>query len=624
VSNLSRVWVALVAVLALALLAAAPVAATTGDWRDRGSSFDRDGDRWDDDDDDDARDRTFQLTLLHNNDAESRLLTGSTTVNYGGSARFATVVDRVKAASELPRRGPDGGTIMVSSGDNFLAGLNLNASFAKGIPWYDSIAFNRFGYDAATIGNHEFDFGPDRLADFIEGTSRKVPFISANIDVSEEPRLRRLERQGRIRASTIVKRDGEKIGVIGLTTPLLPTISSPRGVEVSDDLADIVNAEARRLDRRGVDIVVLSSHLQGIGSERALVAELRGVDAVIAGGGDELLAGPGDLLVPIGGNPAGGFPTPMFPYPLLETDAEGGQVPIVTTAGELLYLGRLTLRFDKRGELLEIVDATSGPVRVSGRTGDPDIADRDPFLVQAVETPLEQYRAQLAANIIGVSEVPLDARNNEIRTHETGLGDVVADGFLYTVNREAAAEGRPLADVAFSNGGGIRTNSLLLGGATVAAPANVSEAFTFDVLPFDNLLVTVPSVSRTQFKALMEHGVRFLPAANGAFPQIAGFSIVVDPAAAAGSRVRSITLANGTPIVANGAVVDGPAINVATTNFTANGGDGYPFAGTSAVPSTIPYQQGLFRFLTAADGLNGRITAARYPVAGAGRIDLTP
>ena len=91
-----------------------------------------------------------------------------------------------------------------------------------------------------------------------------------------------------------------------------------------------------------------------------------------------------------------------------------------------------------------------------------------------------------------------------------------------------------------------------------------------------------------------------------------------------GSRVRSITLANGTPIVSNGAVVAGPGINIGTTNFTANGGDGYPFAGTTAVPSTIPYQQGLFRFLTAADGLNGRITAARYPVAGAGRIDLTP
>jgi 5'-nucleotidase / UDP-sugar diphosphatase len=595
-----RVLATLLAACAVTLLAAGPVAAAKPDKA------------------------AFELTLLHNNDAESRLLTGNSTANYGGAARFATVVDRLRAESARPPRSPRRGTLMVSSGDNFLAGLNLNASFEKGIPWYDSIAFNRFGYDAATIGNHEFDFGPDRLADFIEGTDRRVPFVSANLDVSAEPRLQRLARQGRIRPSTIVKRRGERIGVIGLTTPLLPTISSPRNVEVSDDLAGIVNAEARRLDRRGVDIIVLSSHLQGVDSERALVADLRRVDVVIAGGGDELLANPDDLLVPIGGDPASGFPTPFGPYPLLEDDAEGDEVPIVTTAGELLYVGRLTMRFDKRGELLDVVDSRSGPVRVSGRAGDPDIAEPDPELVAAVDVPLQEYRAQLEANIIGVSEVPLDARNQEIRSHETGLGDLVADGFLYTVNREAAAEGRPVADVAFSNGGGIRTNSLLLATATPAAPANVSEALTFDVLPFDNILVTVPSVSRDQFKALMEHGVARLPVADGRFPQIAGFSMVVNPAAPVGSRVVSIALANGTPIVAGGAVVDGSAINVATTNFTANGGDGYPFAGTTAVPSTIPYQQGLFRFLVAADGLNGRITAARYPVAGAGRIDLTP
>ncbi len=605
----NRASAALIAAFAFALVAAGPAVAGG-----KGHKY--------------AKGKTFELTLLHNNDAESKLLTGSTTPNYGGSARFATVVDRLKAQAAGPRSarfaGPRRGTVMVSSGDNFLAGLNLNASFEKGVPWYDSIAFNRFGYDAATIGNHEFDFGPDRLADFIEGTDSDVPFLSANLDVSAEPRLAELAREGRIRASTVVKRKGEKIGIIGLTTPLLPTISSPRNATVSDDLANIVNAEARRLDRRGVDIIVLSSHLQGIASERALVAELELVDAVIAGGGDELLASPGDLLVPNGGNPALGFPAPMFPYPLVESDADGDEVPIVTTAGELLYVGRLTLRFDNRGELTEIVDALSGPVRVSGREGDPDIAARDPELVAAVETPLEQYRAQLAANIVGVTEVPLDARNNEIRSHETGLGDLVADGFLYTLNREAAAEGRPLATVAFSNGGGIRTNSLLLAGATPAAPANISEALTFDVLPFDNILVTVPNVSRTQFKALMEHGVAALPTANGRFPQIAGFSMVVDPAAAAGSRIRSVTLADGTAIVTNGAVVAGPAINIGTTNFTANGGDGYPFTGLTAVPSTIPYQQGLFRFLVAADGLNGRVTAARYPVAGAGRIDLTP
>ncbi len=600
----TRVRAALVAALALTLTAAGPAAAAPGKA---------------------AKKPAFELTLLHNNDAESSLLTGSTTANYGGAGRFATVVDRLKAQADEPPRGGRDGTLMISSGDNFLAGLNLNASFEKGLPWYDSIAFNRFGYDAATIGNHEFDFGPDRLADFIEGTDSDVPFLSANLDFSGEPRLQALVDQGRIRPSTIVKERGEKIGVIGLTTPLLPTISSPRNVVVSDDLASIVNAEARRLDRRGADIVVLSSHLQGIGSERALVPDLRGVDAVIAGGGDELLAGAGDLLVPTGGNPANGFPTPFGAYPLVEEDAAGAEVPIVTTGGNLLYVGRLTMQFDKGGELTDVLDELSGPVRVSGRIGDPDIAAPDAGLVASVEQPLIEYRNELANTVVARTEVPLDARNSSIRRSETGLGSLVADGFLYTVNHDAVAEGRPVADVAFSNGGGIRGNAVHLSGATAAAPANITEALTFDILPFDNLLVTVPNVTRAKLKELMEHGVAALPAENGRFPQIGGFSMVVNPAAAVGSRIVSITLANGTPIVSGGAVVAGGPINVATTNFTAAGGDGYPFAGTQTpVSSAIAYQQGLFRYLSAADGLNGFVSAADYPLAGDGRIDLTP
>ncbi len=71
----------------------------------------------------------------------------------------------------------------ISSGDNYLAGLNLRASFqrydAGQGPWYDSTAINAIGYDATTIGNHEYDFGPERLAQFITGAD-KTPFLTAN------------------------------------------------------------------------------------------------------------------------------------------------------------------------------------------------------------------------------------------------------------------------------------------------------------------------------------------------------------------------------------------------------------------------------------------------------------
>ncbi len=76
----------------------------------------------------------------------------------------------------------------------------------------------------------------------------------------------------------------------------------------------------------------------------------------------------------------------------------------------------------------------------------------------------------------------------------------MADGFLAAANRTAVADGRPVANIAFSNGGGIRTS--------IAGPGNRRhEKQTFDVLPFDNLIVTVPNITPQKLKDLMEWGV---------------------------------------------------------------------------------------------------------------------
>jgi 2',3'-cyclic-nucleotide 2'-phosphodiesterase (5'-nucleotidase family) len=121
------------------------------------------------------------LTLLHNNDGESRLINlGSGREDFGGVARFKTVVDELRAeattgAPLADLRGAKRVALMVSSGDNFLAGAEFNSSLDKGIPFYDTIAMDLIGYDAVAIGNHDFDFGPDVLADFILGFERTQP-----------------------------------------------------------------------------------------------------------------------------------------------------------------------------------------------------------------------------------------------------------------------------------------------------------------------------------------------------------------------------------------------------------------------------------------------------------------
>ena len=153
------------------------------------------------------------------------------------------------------------------------------------------------------------------------------------------------------------------------------------------------------------------------------------------------------------------------------------------------------------------------------------------------------------------------------------------------------------------------------------------------MLPFDNTTVTVPNLSRAQFKELLEHGFATVaPAAsNGRFPQVAGFKVVYDGREQAqvtdaagvvttpGQRVRTVTLINpdgspGAAIVTAGAVVPGAALTLVTNNFTAAGGDGYPFRGipTQTLQPSVGYQQALFDFITtpAADGgLEGTIAA---------------
>ena len=189
--------------------------------------------------------------------------------------------------------------VLFSSGDNFLAGPQFSASLEHGVPFYDSLALRQIGYDAMAIGNHEFDFGPDVLADFIAGFGRQAPpFVSANLDVSDEPALAALAADGTIVASTTVRERGERIGVVGATTPQLASISSPRNVKVRENVADLVQDQVDALTRRGINKIIFISHLQSLAEDRELIPMLREVDVAIAGGGDELLADDDTPLVP--------------------------------------------------------------------------------------------------------------------------------------------------------------------------------------------------------------------------------------------------------------------------------------------------------------------------------------
>ncbi len=561
---------------------------------------------------------SFTLTILHNNDGESQLINaGSGLQEFGGVARFKTLVDTLRSQGEA-----DGAVVMISCGDNFLAGPEFNASLANGVPFYDSIAMDAIGYDAICIGNHELDFGPSVLADFVSGFSGPVPFVSSNLDFTAEAALQALVKSGAIASRVVVEKDGRMIGLVGATTPDLPFISSPGGIVVSSDLVNIIQAEVDACIAEGADIVILTTHLQGIGNEFALVPQLTGVDVVVAGGGSELLANPGTPLVPDDAvdNNNNGVPDAVFgAYPQVATDGDGNVIPIVTTRGDYRYLGRLVVEFDADGGLIG-VDPISGPVRVAAQTQPGGVAS-DPLLQQSVVDPVAAAVAALAANVIAVSEVPLDGASSSIRTKETNLGNLVADSTLWQAQELAALGGLASPDIAIQNGGGIRNNSILPIGS-------FTELDTFSILPFANFLVVIPDVPATTLKAAFENALSrvspppgFPTGGTGRFAQIAGMTLVYEVDVAPGQRVRTITLDDGRELVANGVVVAGaPSINVATINFLANGGDQYPFAGLPFDTYGTSYQQALFNYVSDKETIDGLIAAAQYPVGGTGRI----
>lgn len=567
----------------------------------------------------------FYMHLVHNNDGESQLINAGSDelAIFGGVARYKTVVDELRAYAEETSNG----IVVVSSGDNFIPSPEFDASLsrAEGEPYYDAVVINEVGYDALAIGNHDFDFGPDVLEKLIMDTEEKAPaFLSANLDFSAEAGLQALVDAERIAPAVVVEKQGEEIGIIGLTTPNLPFISTPRQVEVSDMLTEIVQAQVDSLEGIGVNKIVLISHLQGLDEELDLAATVSGIDLIVAGGGDNLLANDGDALLP--GDEIEG------PYPTITQDVDGEDVFVVTTSGEFRYVGHLLVEFDDMGKVKQVSDL-SGPILVS-----PDI-EEDGFLVSEVVEPVIAHLEGLAANVIATSEVNLDGVRNNVRSQETNLGNLIADAMLWQANQVAGTTGFdnvPQATVGIQNGGGIRNNNVI-------APGDFTELNTFDILPFGNFVTVVENIGPAQFKELVENAVSRSEdvennSGTGRFAQIAGFSVIYDSTLTAitfdddanttteGERVIAITLEDGTEIVKSGELVDGaPSVNVAIADFSARGGDQYPFRGATFTPLGVSYQQALLNYITASTadgGLEGTIAAAAYPEGGEGRITV--
>jgi 2',3'-cyclic-nucleotide 2'-phosphodiesterase / 3'-nucleotidase / 5'-nucleotidase len=404
----------------------------------------------------------------------------------------------------------------------------------------------------------------------------------------------------------VITVNGERIGVVGATTPTLPSISSPGGVTVlpedfdANDPADIAALAAQiqsavddlLAENPDIDKVVLLAHMQQISIEQQLAGLLRNVDIIVAGGSNTILADDTDRLR--AGDEAEG------PYPILSTAADGNPIAIVNTDGNYRYVGRLVVDFDDNGVIIpDSVDPTVSGAYATDEAGVQAVnGTPDPEVVE-VTNALQQVIEAQDGNIFGNSSVFLNGTRGDVRTQETNLGNLTADA-----NLAAAREVDDSVVISIKNGGGIRDNigvatfpagstdpDDLITGPTEANPVAGKEAGDISQLDIANSLrfnngLTLLTVTAEELQEIIEYAVSASEAGAtpGQFPQVSGISFSFDPDLPAGDRVQSLAIKDEDgnivdTVVENGELVGDPTrtFRLVTLGFLADGGDGYPF-----------------------------------------------
>jgi len=443
------------------------------------------------------------LTLLHSNDLHSHLEPFDSDPSQGGVARLKTAVDAVRAEVGAER------TLLVDAGDYFQGTLFFNA-------WQGSdgvMALNAIGYDAVTLGNHEFDLGPAGLARALRGepvtiagvgyaTERlRVPVVATNLDYQDEPAL---AGQGLFVKSVVVEKAGRAIGIVGATTSTTAASSSPGPNVRFLDYVDSVQAEVDRLTAAGIKQIVLLSHI-GYSYDLGLAGSYTGVDVIVSGHDHRLL---GDAAA-LAADPATAYMAGSVagPYPTVRAGADGKPVLVVSAWEWGRVLGRLDLSFDDDG----VLTAWSGaPIPIN------DSLAEDAALAAKV-AEYKQPVSAMGGEVIGEAAVLLAGGTySGVRQREMPLGNLVADVLL---RYASAAYG---AQVALTNGGGIRDT---------IAPGRVTFGQALAVLPFSNTIAVV-DVSGAELVAGLDHALTwgYDPATasarySGGFPQIAGMTV---------------------------------------------------------------------------------------------------
>lgn len=435
------------------------------------------------------------IVIIHTNDVHSRV-----DENPGlGYAKLAALAS--KLASET---GVD--PILVDAGDAF-HGQTI-ATLARG----ESIVkiMNAVGYDVMVPGNHDFNYGYERLLEL--ASMAEFGVISANVKKSDGSRL--------FEPYTIIERDGVKIAFFGLCTPETAYKTNPKnviGLTFADPVAE-AKAMVEQLDDMA-DVIVCVSHLgldeSSIETSKLVAEKVSGIDLIIDGHSHSELKEPLKI----------------------------GNTLIVQTGDYIQNAGVVRISLDQNNKIHSVSGSLYPVEQAAELTPDEGIL--------SVIDAFKAAQQPILAEVIATSEIDLDGEREHVRTSPTNLADLITASMLAETG----------ADAAITNGGGIR--------ASIKA-GKITRGDIITVLPFGNYIVT-KKMKGSDIVAALEHGLSAYPAQNGGFPHVGNIEYLFDPSKPAGQRVTYVWV-KGEKLDPNREYI------VATNDFMAAGGDGYPFA----------------------------------------------
>ena len=503
---------------------------------------------------------------------EAKPLDGKTVILHSNDVHGAIDLYAAMASLKADYEAQGAEVILADAGDYSQGTVYVSVN--KGA---DAVTMmNATGYDVATIGNHEFDYGYAQLAENMKAAKFKV--LCADVLGADGKTI--------FDANTIIEKGGVKIGFFGLETPEAQTKANPKLIQGLQFLAGkdgkelyaCAAAQVAALKEQGADIIVCLAHLGVDESSEPytsydLSKNVKGIDFIIDGHSHTVMtAGPHKEAIQSTG-------TAFANIGVITIDNATKKI----VGNELKAIWHTEENAD--GKSVTVVDYKTRDEKVAAAA-------------KAIIDPIDKAYGEKFA----VSKVELNGAKapNGNRDSETNLGDLITDAMLWKIRSDATIKVPVENVVAITNGGGIR--------ATVKA-GDVTKKDINTVLPFGNTL-SVVYVTGAELLEALEASTYCTPESLGGFPQAAGVTFTVktyekydkNPEPYPKSTyygpksIQRVTIDN-----VNGKKFDLTATYaVVTNNFVAGGGDTYYAfaAATDQFDTGLPLDEVVMEYIT--------------------------